>query len=142
MLGALTVTAAENTRYADPAARPADGPVSLAFSFDAPGRSIAYTGDTGPSPAVERLARGVDLLVSEMIDMAAQAAVVWRAFAGRPAAQVAEVVDYIGRQHLSPEQVGARRPGACRTSGRHATWPGHAGRGAARGLSAADRDRL
>jgi ribonuclease BN (tRNA processing enzyme) len=29
------------------------------------GESLAYTGDTGPNPAVSELARGVDLLVSE-----------------------------------------------------------------------------
>ena len=41
---------------------------SLSFRFDLPDRSIVYTGDTGPSPDVLDLARGADLLVSEVID--------------------------------------------------------------------------
>lgn len=112
LLGSLTVTAAENTHYSERNGAgvpgdPASLSLSLSFRFNTPTRSIVYTGDTGPSAAVERLARRADLLVSEMLDMDAQVAVVRRAFAGRPAAQVDEVLDHIRRHHLTPEQVGA-----------------------------------
>lgn len=41
-------------------------PEALAWRIDlAGGGSLAYTGDTGPNPAVARLARGVDLFVVE-----------------------------------------------------------------------------
>jgi ribonuclease BN (tRNA processing enzyme) len=40
----------------------------LSYRFDLADRSIVYTGDTGPSAALAELARGADLLVSEMID--------------------------------------------------------------------------
>ena len=44
---------------------------SLSFRFDLPGRSIVYTGDTGPSAAVETLAKGADLLVSNFVERVA-----------------------------------------------------------------------
>lgn len=40
---------------------------SLSYRFDLGHRSITYTGDTGPSDAVTRLAQGSDMLVSEVI---------------------------------------------------------------------------
>jgi len=42
--------------------------VSLSYRFNLPDRAIVYTGDTGPSEALVALARGADLLVSEMVD--------------------------------------------------------------------------
>ncbi|WP_166250739.1 MBL fold metallo-hydrolase [Solimonas terrae] len=66
-LGNVNVSAAVNTHYvlSDETGK---GNHSLAFRFDAPGRSIAYTGDTGPSKKVEALAKNADLLVSEIMD--------------------------------------------------------------------------
>lgn len=40
-------------------------PEALAWRVDLAGASLAYTGDTPPSPRVAELARGVDLLVAE-----------------------------------------------------------------------------
>jgi len=37
------------------------------FRFDMLYRSIVYTGDTGPSAAVERLAQNADILISEIV---------------------------------------------------------------------------
>jgi len=64
------VTAAENGHFSMPEGN-TDRPegVSLSYRFDLADRSIVYTGDTGPSKAVVALARGADLLVSEMIDV-------------------------------------------------------------------------
>lgn len=42
----------------------AKGFVSLSYRFDLPHGSIAFTGDTGPSDAVDKLAKGVDLLMN------------------------------------------------------------------------------
>lgn len=42
---------------------------SLSYRFDMTDRSIAYTGDTGPSDNVVALAKGADVLVTEMIDV-------------------------------------------------------------------------
>ena len=68
-LDGFTVTAAENTHYSFPPGSDMDKRFdSLSFRFDLPDRSIVYTGDTGPSDAVTALARGADVLVSELID--------------------------------------------------------------------------
>jgi len=40
---------------------------ALAYRFDTPGRSIAFSGDTTPLEAVARLAKGADVLVHEAI---------------------------------------------------------------------------
>jgi len=66
-LGALTVTAARNSHF-DHDGIPEERYLSLSYRFDFDGRSIAYSGDTGPSAAFERLAENVDMLVSEVFD--------------------------------------------------------------------------
>ncbi|BBF71687.1 MBL fold metallo-hydrolase [Sphingomonas bisphenolicum] len=80
---------------------------SFALRFDLPDRSIAYTGDTGPSAAVERLASGADLLVSEMIDMGATMDRVARTSPNMPASVKATMVQHLTTHHLTPEEVGA-----------------------------------
>jgi len=57
--GALTVTAA---RVAHPPLTD-----SFAYRFDWAGKSVVYSGDTAPSPALIALARGADLLVHEVM---------------------------------------------------------------------------
>lgn len=47
---------------------------SLSLRFSMADRSIVYTGDTGPSDAVEKLAQGADLLISEITDPDAELA--------------------------------------------------------------------
>ncbi len=67
----ITVTAVANTHYHfAPGSRAARFARSYAYRIEAAGRTIALTGDTGPSGAVEALADGADLLVSEVIDIA------------------------------------------------------------------------
>ncbi|MFE9687226.1 MBL fold metallo-hydrolase [Streptomyces sp. NPDC006285] len=64
-IGQVQVTAAQNSHYA------LEGDThsqSLSYRFETPDRSIVFTGDTGPSANVERLAAGADLLVSEITD--------------------------------------------------------------------------
>jgi ribonuclease Z len=39
--------------------------VALRFEEQASGRSLVYSADTGPCPAVEELARGADVLIHE-----------------------------------------------------------------------------
>ena len=69
-VGDVTVTAAQNTHYTFAPGSDLDHHYkSLSFRFDMPDRSIVYTGDTGPSTNVERLAKGADILVSEVSDI-------------------------------------------------------------------------
>lgn len=79
---------------------------SFSYRFDLPDRSILYTGDTGPSAAVEQLGSGVDLLVSEMIDVEATVAAVHRMAPDQTDAQIDAMRRHLTDHHLSPEQVG------------------------------------
>ncbi|WP_338664795.1 MBL fold metallo-hydrolase [Pararoseomonas sp. SCSIO 73927] len=65
--GTIRVTAVENTHYSGRGVRRPAGAVSLSLRIEAGGRAITFTGDTGPSRDVERLARGSDVLVAEMV---------------------------------------------------------------------------
>ncbi len=103
----ITVTAAQNTHYDFAPGSPDDQRFkSLSFRFDLPGRSIVYTGDTGPSEAVERLAKGADLLVSEMIDLEMTVATIHRVEPNMPKPQFEGMMKHLSTHHLSPLQVG------------------------------------
>ena len=66
--GNVTVTAVENTHFQFKEGSSAYGKFkSYAYRFEAGGKSIVFTGDTGPSPAVTDLAKGADILVSETL---------------------------------------------------------------------------
>lgn len=104
-IGQVRVTAASNTHYATMAAGPAKGE-TYALRFDAPDRSIVYTGDTGPSPAVERLAENADDMVAEVMDAERMIADMRRSRPDVPAAVLAAVAAHHRQEHLSPEQAG------------------------------------
>lgn len=68
----VRVRAVRNTHFDTSPGHPADdGSQSLSYRFDYKNYGIGYTGDTGPSNAVTRLVKGVNLLVSEVIDLQA-----------------------------------------------------------------------
>jgi ribonuclease BN (tRNA processing enzyme) len=64
----IRVTAAENTHYQLMPAKYRAQMKSFAYRFETPHGAIVFTGDTGPSSGVEKLATGADVLVSEVID--------------------------------------------------------------------------
>lgn len=118
-LGEVTVTVATNSHYvlSDESGK---GNHSFAFRFDAPGRSIVYTGDTGPSARIEALAKNADLLVAEIMDPVES---LDRLSDGAKARGVNSIVvagaklaikGHFTKQHLSPEEAGlmAKRSGA------------------------------
>ncbi|OHC90962.1 MAG: MBL fold metallo-hydrolase, partial [Sphingomonadales bacterium GWF1_63_6] len=103
----MTVTAAQNTHYDfAPGSVDVRNYKSLSLRFDLPGRSIVYTGDTGPSAAVEKLAQGADLLVSEMIDMDGTLATVARNSPNMPAPARQQLEQHLSTHHLTPNAVG------------------------------------
>ena len=66
----VTVRAVENTHY--PAESKQEMPYrSVAYRFDARGRSIVISGDTGYSTGLVALAKGADVFVCEAMDVAA-----------------------------------------------------------------------
>ena len=106
-LDAARISAVKNTHYSFPSGSPEDRAFeSLAYRFDMPDRSIVYTGDTGPSAAVERLAQGADLLVSEMIDVDRTMADVRRTSPNADPRATAGVEAHLRAHHLAPEDVG------------------------------------
>ena len=104
--GDIKITAAENTHYATLKVAAGDRPVSLSYRFETPGRAILYTGDTGPSAKVEQLCKGVDLMVSEIMDPALAIARIRVIRPGGSPAIYAMVEDHFRREHMSPDEVG------------------------------------
>ncbi|MFK8031890.1 MAG: MBL fold metallo-hydrolase [Gammaproteobacteria bacterium] len=106
-LKGLTVTAAENSHFAIPqSSGTPEKAKSLSFRFDMSDRSIAFTGDTGPSRNVEELAKGADLLVSEMMDIPAVLDRVRRQSPYLPEKALANIEWHFRAHHITPEQVG------------------------------------
>lgn len=105
-LAGLTVHVAENSHFAIPeqSGLP-EKAKSLSFRFDLENRSIVYTGDTGPSEALEKLAEGADLLVSEMMDIDAILVEILGNNPNMPKRQYAGVEWHLRAHHLLPVQV-------------------------------------
>ncbi len=104
-IGDIQITVASNSHYnlwngAGPA------PVALSYRFDLPDRAIAYTGDTGPSANVEKLAHGVDLLVSEIMDADAALDTIRRSYPLIPGFVFSPIREHFTKEHLLPDQVG------------------------------------
>ncbi|HWG69120.1 MAG TPA: MBL fold metallo-hydrolase [Steroidobacteraceae bacterium] len=77
---------------------------SYAFRIEAAGRTIVFTGDTGPSANVDRLAKGADLLVSEVIDL--DSIVAMLRTAGLPQSVLDARIAHMRQDHMTPRDVG------------------------------------
>jgi len=106
-LDGMTVHVAENTHFAIPeeSGLP-EKAKSLSFRFALANRSIVYTGDTGPSEAVEELAKGADILVSEMMDIDAVLGNIRKNHPAMPKRQYDGIEWHLRAHHLLPGQVG------------------------------------
>jgi ribonuclease BN (tRNA processing enzyme) len=100
----IRVTAVENTHFHIPPSSPAFGKdKSYSYRFDTPDRSFVFTGDTGPSEAVTKLAEGADVLVTEVEDIESM----MKSFTGSmPKAQVDAFRYHLEQEHLTPEAIG------------------------------------
>ena len=102
----VRVTAAENTHYRLMSASDRARMKSFAYRFETPYGVIVFTGDTGPSDAVERLAHGADVLVSEVEDLDAIARAV-QPGPGRPRPRgTAALLEHLRVEHLTMRAVG------------------------------------
>lgn len=111
-IAGMTVNVRNNTHYSFALGSELAGRFeSLSIRFDLPGRSIVYTGDTGPSTAVEELAQGADLLVAEMMDVPDTIAAVRRNNPNMPDRAAEGMERHLTDHHLLPVDVGqmARR---------------------------------
>jgi ribonuclease BN (tRNA processing enzyme) len=112
----VKVTAVENTHFNFPPGSPGYGKYkSYAYRFDAADRSIVFTGDTGPSDAVTNLARGADILVSEIgvVEEQKESQIRNGRWQAMTPSEQAEFLRHQEQEHLSPEEVGqmAKRAG-------------------------------
>lgn len=104
--GHVAVTAVANAHYgADDKRGHAYGPEkSYSYRFDSAHGSVTFTGDTGPSPEVEELAKGSDVLVSEIVDLdSIREALIKNGMSGK---QLEAVLLHMRQQHLAPDEVG------------------------------------
>jgi ribonuclease BN (tRNA processing enzyme) len=106
-VGGVRVRAVRNSHFDEKGQPAANGSVSLSYRFDASGRAIGYTGDTGPSDAVTRLFTGVGLIVSEAADLRGAEAAINAPNSPVPPAARAGLVRHIAEHHLTPAQAGA-----------------------------------
>lgn len=90
----VSVTAADNTHYVVSADAFDGRQRSYALRFDVGDASIVFTGDTGVSEDVAALAKGADVLVSEMASLSDMENV------------LPFVREHMIREHMSPAQVG------------------------------------
>ena len=77
---------------------------SYSFRIETPGRTIVYTGDTGPSKNVQTLATDANLLVSEVIDV--DMIVAKMTAAKFPPAVLNGKIRHMREDHLTPVEVG------------------------------------
>lgn len=103
----VSVRAVENSHYGTMHTVPSAQGINRSYSyrFDLPDRSVVFTGDTGPSRAVEELASGADILISEVIDIDAIIAGLERRQRATGVNQQ-PLIDHMMAEHLSPENVG------------------------------------
>lgn len=107
-LGDVKVTSAGNTHYSFPAGSDEERDFrSLSFRFDTPDASIVYTGDTGPSEAVIRLAKGADMLVTELIDIDATTANIRRRATDLTSSDLANMETHLRTHHITTADIGA-----------------------------------
>jgi ribonuclease BN (tRNA processing enzyme) len=105
----IKVTAVENSHFNFSPESPGYGKYkSYALRFDTPDRSIVFTGDAGPSEAVSTLAKGADMLVSEVnsVEEFKQEQMRIGRWQAMTPAQQAGALRHLVEEHLSPEQVG------------------------------------
>jgi ribonuclease BN (tRNA processing enzyme) len=106
----VKVTAAENTHFHFQPGSPGYGKYkSYAYRFDAPDRSLVFTGDTGPSDAVVAMAKGADLLVSEItgsLDNYKEQQIKNGRWQAMTPEQQAGALRHMAEEHLQPEEVG------------------------------------
>ena len=108
----LTATAAANSHF-DHDGKPDPSNISFSYRFALGDRSITYTGDTGPSDAVTRLASGTDMLVSEVIDLDRLLKEIKQRRIDAPLEMLAAMQRHLSTHHLLPVDVGvlAAEPG-------------------------------
>ena len=99
----IRVLAVINTHFNfTPGSPEAKAARSYSYRIETAGRTYLYTGDTGPSPAVTAMAKGADLLISEVVDPVAMQAIAKRPGIKDPQA----FLDHQLHEHMTPDAIG------------------------------------
>lgn len=103
----IRVIAAENSHFRYiPSSSPSFGrDRSYSFRIETPHGAYVFTGDTGPSANVEALAKGADVLVTEVIDAPAAVRFAMTSLRLDEAARP-KVTDHMRAEHMTPDQIG------------------------------------
>ena len=110
--GQIRVTSVENTHFLEKSYGPTGKrDKSYSYRFDTPAGSVVFTGDTGPSDAVQQLARNADVLVSEacaedFCGHGRRSAMLAKLTKGMPRKMAAEERYHMLHEHLIPQEVG------------------------------------
>lgn len=105
----VKVTAVENTHFHFPPGTPAYGKYkSYSYRFETPDRVVVFSGDTGPSAALTDLAKGADVLVTEVtsVDELKEQRIKSGLWQRMTASEQESYIRHIVEEHLAPEQVG------------------------------------
>ncbi|MEO7083257.1 MAG: MBL fold metallo-hydrolase [Gemmatimonadaceae bacterium] len=106
----VRVLAVENTHFNFGTSSPLSAKIkSYSYKFVTPDETVVFTGDTGPSPALERLATGADVLVTE-IGAAEELVAFYKAngtWQRKTEEEQREWLRHQHEEHLSAEAVGA-----------------------------------
>lgn len=106
-VGGTRIVMAANTHYSFPTGTDeARRFQSLSLRFEMPDRVIVFTGDTGVSPAVEKLASDADILVSEYIDLATVKAMISAQNPHLSDAAMASTMRHLSSHHMTLAEVG------------------------------------
>lgn len=103
-LDGLRATVRTNTHFDFPLEE--IGTTSLSFRFEMGGRSITYSGDTGPSAELTELAQGTDMLVTEVIALEPLVADILALRTDMPPQVQAAMRKHLATHHIDAAQVG------------------------------------
>lgn len=105
-LDEFTLKVAKNTHYSFIDGSPEDRKYqSLSFRFETKDRVIVYTGDTGPSANVVKLANGADLLVTELIDLDEALGRLKKPGSAAAAAKQEQIKEHFLAHHLTTSEI-------------------------------------
>ena len=105
----VKVTAVENTHFNFPQGSPPQGKYkSYSYRFETPGRVVVFSGDTGPSDALTELAKGADVLVTEVSSTDDVVEVFKRngAWQVKTPDEQKGFIRHMQEEHVTPEDVG------------------------------------
>lgn len=103
----ISVEAINVPHYQDPPSVPLPRmPQAVAYRVTAGGRTFVYSGDTGPTDQLTKLAKGADVLISEVVEPAAITFQLNRIMAQAPAMVREGIIRGMTKNHLVPTEVG------------------------------------